>query len=200
MVKDQSFIFTEWVRAQIRDRMGELGRTLHRFGVHPDMVTIFGFLIVGVAAILVGMGQFQWGGVVLVIGLPLDAVDGAVARAMGRQGKFGGVLDSTLDRYADALIFGGLSYHFAVQNQFDYMLLALAALTGGFAVSYVRARAGEAGISVKVGLLDRFVRVIIIVAVLLLPFLMPIGLWVLALGTNFTALQRMWFVYRNTEN
>jgi len=198
MVENQPFIFTEWVRAQIRERMGELGRTLYRLGVHPDMVTILGFLVVAVAAILVGLGEFQWGGVVLVIGLPLDAVDGAVARAMGRQGKFGGVLDSTLDRYADALIFGGLSYHFAVQGRFDYMLLALAALTGGFAVSYVRARAGEAGIVVKVGLLDRLVRVIIIVTVLLLPFLIPVGLWVLALGTNITALQRMWFVYRNT--
>jgi phosphatidylinositol phosphate synthase len=195
---NQRFVLTDWVRAQIKDRMGELGRTLHSFGVHPDMVTLLGFLFVCIAAVLVGMGEFQWGGLVLVLGLPLDAVDGAVARAMGRQGKFGGVLDSTLDRYADALIFGGLSYHFAVQGRFDYMLLALAALTGGFAVSYVRARAGEAGISVKVGLLDRFVRVIIIVAVLLLPFLMPLGLWVLALGTNFTALQRMWFVYRNT--
>jgi CDP-diacylglycerol--glycerol-3-phosphate 3-phosphatidyltransferase len=198
MVENQPFILTEWVRTQIKERMGELGRTLYRLGVHPDMVTILGFLVVAVAAILVGLGEFQWGGVVLVIGLPLDAVDGAVARAMGRQGKFGGVLDSTLDRYADALIFGGLSYHFAVQGRFDYMLLALAALTGGFAVSYVRARAGEAGIVVKVGLLDRLVRVIIIVTVLLLPFLIPVGLWVLALGTNITALQRMWFVYRHT--
>lgn len=197
-MKEQPFIFTEWIRAQIKVRMAELGRTLHRMGVHPDMVTVLGFIIVGFAAIAVGQGQFQLGGVILVLGLPLDAVDGAVARAMGRQGNFGGILDSTLDRYADALIFGGLSYYFAVQDRFDYMLLALAALTGGFAVSYVRARAGEAGLSVKVGLLDRFVRVIIIVAVLLLPPLMPLGLWVLAIGTNFTALQRMWFVYRHT--
>ena len=197
MIK-QRFILTEWVRAQIKDRMGELGRTLYRLGIHPDMVTVFGFLVVALAAVIVGLGEFQWGGVVLVLGLPLDAVDGAVARAMGREGKFGGILDSTLDRYADALIFAGLSYHFAVTGRFDYMLLAMAALMGGFAVSYVRARAGEAGISVKVGLFDRFVRVIIIIAVLLLPFLMPLGLWVLALGTNFTALQRMWFVYRNT--
>jgi CDP-diacylglycerol--glycerol-3-phosphate 3-phosphatidyltransferase len=121
-----------------------------------------------------------------------------VARAMGRQDKFGGILDSTLDRYADAFIFGGLSYYFAVHDQFDHMLLALAALTGSLVVSYVRARAGEAGLSVKVGLLDRFVRVIIIVAVLLVPPLLTLGLWILAVGTNFTALQRMWYVYRNT--
>lgn len=196
---NQSFVLTEWVRGQINDRMGELGRTLHRLGVHPDMVTLLGFVMVGVAAVLIGQGQFQWGGVVLILALPLDAVDGAVARAMGRKGKFGGVLDSTLDRYADALIFGGLSYYFAVQDRFDYMLLALAALIGGFAVSYVRARAGEAGISVKVGLLDRFVRVIIIVAILLLPPLMVYGLGIMAVGTNFTALQRMWYVYHHTE-
>ena len=197
-MQTQEFIFTEWVRAQIRDRMGELGRTLHRLGVHPDMITLLGLVIVAIASVIIARGQFQLGGIILVAGLPLDALDGAVARAMGRKGNFGGVLDSTLDRYADAFIFGGLSYHFAVQGQFDNMLLCLAALTGGFVVSYVRARAGEAGLSVKVGLLDRFVRVIIIIAVLLVPPLTILGLWVLAIGANFTALQRIWYVYRNT--
>lgn len=194
----QPFILTEWVRAQIRDRMGELGRTLHRIGIHPDMITFAGLVVVLIASVVIAQGEFQLGGVILVLGLPLDAVDGAVARAMGRQGKFGGLFDSTLDRYADAFIFGGLSYHFAVLDRLDYMLLAQAALIGSFVVSYVRARAGEAGLSVKVGLLDRFVRVVIIVAVLLVPPLMPLGLWVLAIGANFTAFQRMWYVYRNT--
>jgi len=197
-MQTQDFIFTEWVRTQIRDRMGELGRTLHRLGVHPDMITLLGLVIVAIASVIIARGEFQLGGIILVAGLPLDALDGAVARAMGRKGNFGGVLDSTLDRYADAFIFGGLSYHFAVQGQFDYMLLCLAALAGGFVVSYVRARAGEAGLSVKVGLLDRFVRVIIIIAVLLVPPLTILGLWVLAIGANFTALQRIWYVYRNT--
>lgn len=197
-MQTQEFIFTEWVRSVIRDRMGELGRTLHRLGVHPDMITLLGLAIVGIASVIIARGQFQLGGIILVLGLPLDAVDGAVARAMGRKGNFGGVLDSTLDRYADAFIFGGLSYYFAVQGQFDNMLLCFAALAGSFVVSYVRARAGEAGLSVKVGLLDRFVRVIIIVTLLLVPPLAILGLWVLAIGANFTALQRIWYVYRNT--
>jgi CDP-diacylglycerol--glycerol-3-phosphate 3-phosphatidyltransferase len=178
--------------------MSAIGGFLARMGVHPDMITVAGAVVVGIAAIIISQGQFQLGAVVLILGLPLDALDGAVARAMGRQDKFGGVLDSTLDRYADAFIFGGLSYYFAVQDRYDYMLLAMAALTGSLIVSYVRARAGEIGLSVKVGLFDRLVRVIIIVAVLLVPFLLPLGLWVLAIGTNFTALQRMWYVYRNT--
>ena len=197
-MQTQEFIFTEWVRTQIRDRMGELGRTLHRLGVHPDMITLLGLIIVAIASVVIAQGQFQLGGSILVLGLPLDALDGAVARAMGRKGNFGGVLDSTLDRYADAFIFGGLSYYFAVQGQFNYMLLCLAALAGSFVVSYVRARAGEAGLSVKVGLLDRFVRVVIIIAVLLVPQLTILGLWVLAIGANFTALQRIWYVYINT--
>jgi CDP-diacylglycerol--glycerol-3-phosphate 3-phosphatidyltransferase len=197
-VMQQTFIFTDWVRQQIGAFMAWVGGSLHRLGVHPDAITLLGTVIVGLAAYTIAQGQFQLGGLILILGLPLDAVDGAVARAMGRKGKFGGILDSTLDRYADAMIFGGLSYHFAVQDRHDLMLLALAALTGGFLVSYVRARAGEAGLSVKVGLLDRFVRVIIIVAVLLLPALLEVGLWVLALGTNFTAIQRMWYVYRHT--
>ncbi|MEO8607543.1 MAG: CDP-alcohol phosphatidyltransferase family protein [Chloroflexota bacterium] len=192
------FILTDWVRAQIRTYMTRIGGALHRLGIHPDMITVAGLVVVGIASIVIGQGEFQWGGIILILGLPLDALDGAVARAMGRQDKFGGILDSTLDRYADAFIFGGLSYYFAVHDQFDHMLLALAALTGSMVVSYVRARAGEAGLSVKVGLLDRFVRVIIIVAVLLLPPLLTLGLWILAVGTNFTALQRMWYVYRNT--
>jgi CDP-diacylglycerol---glycerol-3-phosphate 3-phosphatidyltransferase len=194
----QEFIFTDWVRNQVRERMGELGRTLHRLGIHPDVITVLGLLVVGISAYIIAQGQFQLGGIVLILGLPLDAVDGAVARAMGRTDKFGGIFDSTLDRYADAFIFMGLSYHFAVLDRYDYMLLAMAALVGSVVVSYVRARAGEAGLSVRVGLFDRFVRVIIILTVLLLPPLMPVGLWVLAIGTNFTALQRMWYVYRNT--
>lgn len=195
---NQPFIFTDWVRAQIKTTMNGIGGFLHGLGIHPDVITVAGLVMVAIAAFFIGRGEFQLGGVILILGLPLDALDGAVARAMGRQDKFGGILDSTLDRYADALIFGGLSYYFAVQDQYDYLLLALAALTGSLLVSYVRARAGEAGLSVKVGLLDRFVRVIIIVAVLLVPQLLPLGLWVLAIGTNVTALQRMWYVYRNT--
>jgi CDP-diacylglycerol---glycerol-3-phosphate 3-phosphatidyltransferase len=137
--------------------------------------------------------------VILILGLPLDALDGAVARAMQRRDKFGGLLDSTLDRYADSLIFAALGYYFASQGQLDYLLLALATLIGSFVVSYVRARAGEAGISVKVGLFTRLERVAVLLPSLLIPPLLVPGMWILAIGTNITGLQRVWFVYRNTE-
>jgi CDP-diacylglycerol--glycerol-3-phosphate 3-phosphatidyltransferase len=109
------------------------------------------------------------------------------------------VLDSTLDRYADGFIFGALGYHFASLGQQGYLLLALAALVGSFGVSYVRARAGEAGLSVKVGWFTRLERVAAILLALLLPPLLVPALWLLAVGTNMTALQRLWFVYRSTQ-
>lgn len=188
--------FQDRVRAFTSTWLERIGTALHRAGIHPDLITLAGLLFVVAAAVMIARGELQWGGVILLLGLPLDALDGAVARAMGRKGKFGGVLDSTLDRYADSLIFAALGYYYAAQDRLDYLLLALAALTGSFVVSYVRARAGEAGLSVRVGVFDRMVRIIIILTILLIPSLVAVGLWALAIGTNFTGLQRLWHVYK----
>ena len=76
------------------------------------------------------------------------------------------------------------------------LALALLALVGSYGVSYVRARAGEAGISLRDGLFTRLERVVVLLLALLIPALLLPGLWLLALGTNLTALQRLWLVYR----
>ncbi len=197
MAKQQPLIFADRMRALTNGFVSRAGLAVHKMGIHPDWITWAGLLIVALAAWVIANGQFQWGGVLLLLGVPLDALDGAVARAMQRKDKFGAVLDSTLDRYADGLIFGALCYHFAVQNQPGVMLLSLASLTGAFTVSYVRARAGEAGLSVKIGLFDRLVRLTVIIVALLIPQILVAALWVMAIGTNFTALQRLWYVYKN---
>ena len=195
---------TDRVRAVTGIFVTRIGTILYKAGVHPDMVTVAGLILVMVAAIFIGDGQLQVAGVILVLGLPLDAVDGAVARAMNRTGRFGAVLDSSLDRYADGLIFGALSYHFASQDQFDLVILALAALLGSFMVSYIRARAEGIGVDIRIGLFTRMERVAVILLVLLVPELfdlpvLEIGLWLLAVGTNFTGLQRLWFVYNTLK-
>jgi len=118
---------------------------------------------------------------------------------MQRTDRRGGVLDSTLDRLADGLLFGGLAYYFASQQALDYMLLALLSLIGSFMVSYVRARAGEAGLSVKIGLLDRLVRLLILMVALLVPSLLIVALWVMAIGSLLTALQRLLYVYQHLD-
>lgn len=191
--------FTDRVRALTGGLITRAGMAFYRAGIHPDWITLAGLVVVGIASWFIAVGELQLGGVILILGLPLDALDGAVARAMHRRDKFGGLLDSTLDRYADGLIFAALGYYFASQNQLGYLLLALAALMGSYTVSYVRARAGEAGISVKVGLFTRLERVAVLLPALLIPPLLIPGMWILAIGTNVTGLQRVWFVYRNTE-
>jgi CDP-diacylglycerol--glycerol-3-phosphate 3-phosphatidyltransferase len=191
--------FTDRIRTLTGGVINRAGMAFYRAGIHPDYITIAGLIVVLIASFFIARGQVQLGGVILILGLPLDALDGAVARAMHRRDKFGGLLDSTLDRYADSLIFAGLGYYFASQGQLDNLLLAMASLIGSFVVSYVRARAGEAGISVKVGLFTRLERVAVLLPSLLIPPLLIAGMWILAIGTNFTGLQRVWFVYRNTE-
>jgi CDP-diacylglycerol--glycerol-3-phosphate 3-phosphatidyltransferase len=191
--------FSDRARALFAGLTQRAGEAVMRLGIHPDTITIVGLAVVALGAVLIALGQFQWGGVVLLISLPLDALDGAVARAMKRTDRFGAVLDSTLDRYADGLIFGGMAYYFATVDQFDRLLLALAALMGSFVVSYVRARAGEADLSVRIGWFSRLERVIALLVALLVPPVLVLALWVLAIGTNVTGLQRLWYVYRHLD-
>ncbi len=191
---------TDRVRAQTARFMERVGLTVHRLGIHPDVITIVGLLVVIVAAIPIAQGQHPLGALILALGLPLDALDGAVARAMQRQGKFGAVLDSTLDRYADGVIFSALALYFAGRDEFHWMLLALAALNGTFVVSYVRARAGEAGLSVKIGLFSRLERLAVLLIMFSIPPLLVPGLILLAVGTNFSGLQRLWYVYRHLDH
>lgn len=187
---------TDRVRRWTAQVTSAAGTTAMNLGLHPDTITIAGFVLVMIAAVLIGRGELQWGALLLILALPFDALDGAVARAMKRTDQFGALLDSTLDRYADAFIFAGLSYYFAVQNQFEMMLLALAALMGSYAVSYVRARGEGLGVSAKIGAFSRLERLAVILLMLWVPALLGIGLLILAVGTNFTSLQRLWFVYR----
>ncbi|MBI1259266.1 MAG: CDP-alcohol phosphatidyltransferase family protein [Chloroflexi bacterium] len=187
------------MRRQFSGLTSSAGNTVYRMGIHPDTITIVGLIVVAIGALCIAVGQIQLGGVLMLISLPLDALDGAVARAMGRKDRFGAVLDSTLDRYADGLIFGALAYYFAGQGEQLNFCLALASLMGSFVVSYVRARAGEADLSVKIGLFSRFERVVTLLLMLLIPPLLTLGLWVLAIGTNVTGVQRLWYVYKHLD-
>jgi len=190
---------TDRVRALTNGVVSRAGMIVHGWGIHPDVITLVGLGVVALASLLIAVGQFQWGGVLLLLSLPLDALDGAVARAMQRRDRRGAVLDSTLDRYADGFIFGALAYYFGTTAQPGCIVLTLAALLGTFVVSYVRARAGEADLSVKLGLFSRFERVIVLLLMFLVPALLIVGLWILAVGTNITGVQRLLYVYKQLD-
>ena len=190
---------TEQMRNLFRPIIEWIGKTGAQLGINPDLVTMAGCLITLVSAWLAGRGDLLLAGIVLIPGFLLDAVDGAIARAMGRKDSFGQLLDSTLDRYSDGFIFCGLAYYFASQGKLNESLLAMAALIGAFMVSYVRARAEGMGLgSIKDGLFDRAIRSIVLVIALLTGWVVP-GLVILALGAHLTALQRIAIGYRKTR-
>lgn len=191
---------TDWLRHQTSGILARIGAFLNNLGIHPDAITFFGWLLVMVGAVFIANGQMQMGALWLILALPMDALDGAVARAMQREGRFGAMLDSTLDRYADGFIFAALSYYFALNDSMLLFALAQVALIGSFLVSYTRARAEGLGVDCKVGIFTRVERLAVIMLMLLIPNLLAIGITVLAIGTQITAGQRIWFVYRSLKN
>jgi CDP-diacylglycerol---glycerol-3-phosphate 3-phosphatidyltransferase len=135
-----------------------------------------------------------------------DILDGALARVKGTSGPFGAFLDSTLDRVADAAIFGGLACYFVLHGhgRGDRVMAAVAlfCLVSGALVSYVKARAQSLGLNGDVGIAERPERMVIgLVAIGLsglgVPFILPVGLWLLAALSAVTFGQRVLAVRRS---
>jgi CDP-diacylglycerol--glycerol-3-phosphate 3-phosphatidyltransferase len=189
--------FQDWVRAQAR----KLVPLLRVFGLTPNMLTMIGLLITAASAVLIAAGHFVAGGVVLIFAALFDILDGAVARVTGRVYRYGAFLDSTTDRYAEGFTYIALLYHYvATGSHVTEPMLVIAALSGSLLVSYVRARAQSLGFVCDGGLLARPERVVLTVIGLLFSgtLLLPV-LWILALLTNLTAVQRIWFVWRQSR-
>jgi len=189
---------TDWVRFVTRRLTNGIGQRLAAWGVHPDLITFVGLVVVAIASYVAAQGEFFWAAIIIIVGAPLDGIDGAVARAMQRKDQFGAMWDSILDRYADAFIFMGLAHYFSTQDNQTAMLLSIIALLGSLLVSYVRARAEGLNLSCKVGLFTRMERMVIILVMLLTGWV-EIGVWVMAIGTHFTVAQRVWHIYRTIK-
>ncbi|MBN1136674.1 MAG: CDP-alcohol phosphatidyltransferase family protein [Anaerolineae bacterium] len=174
-----------------------MGRALARAHIAPNWVTGAGLVVTIVAGVLAGMGLFQWAAVVYAAGALCDALDGTLARISSRSSRFGGFLDSTLDRFEEVILFLGLTAHYARLGSVWEPPLILAAVANSLMVSYTRARAEGLGVACQEGLFTRAVRVTITVIGLLLNQVL-ITLIVLVVASLFTALQRMVHVWRMT--
>lgn len=165
-----------------------------RLGVSANALTVVGFLLTLVAGAVAALVSVPLGGALYLLFTALDFLDGAVARASGTAGGFGAFLDSVLDRHAEAAVFAGLVYWFAARGDAPGATLTVVALAGSFLVSYARARAEGLGYDCEVGWLQRPERIILLGVAMLLsevwPVLVP-ALWVLAVFTNLTAIQRI---------
>ncbi len=165
-------------------------RVLIALRITPNVITVVGFLGAVAAAALIATGELLIGGIVVLLAGALDLFDGALARATGRAGPVGALLDSTLDRASEAaVLFGVLLYQLDRGNN-EEAALVFVALAGSFLVSYVRTRAGELGSQVAEGLATRPERVLVL-GVGLLTGWVRVALWILAIATVLTALQRL---------
>jgi len=177
---------------------------LARTRVTPNMLTAAGVTLCAVGAVLVYFEYrdellFFWlGGLAFVVGSVLDILDGALARAGGKQSVFGGFLDSTLDRVGEGLMLGAIALVFMRDGQELALALAVAAIGGSFLVPYARAKAEGLGIKGDVGIGSRAERVTVIsVGLALAPWgALPWAIGVLAATAWFTVLQRILHVRR----
>ena len=185
---------TDWARAQAKGVLAPIIRALGRMGVHPNMITVLGFLLQVGVGVVFGLGYTRLGGLLLLAVGPVDALDGALARALGQQSRFGAFLDSTLDRLSDAALILGLTAYYLREGEPTLVVLSLTSLVAALMVSYTRARAESLGITCKVGLLSRLERIVLIGALSIVG-LPTVMVWALAVLSVITVVQRILHVY-----
>jgi CDP-diacylglycerol--glycerol-3-phosphate 3-phosphatidyltransferase len=184
---------TDYLRLWFKWVLDPLGRFFNSLGLTPMMMTMLGLAGNAVGAYFLAQGEMLIGGILVALMTPIDALDGTMARLRGEASDWGAYVDSVSDRYSELIIYGGLLYHFlAIGDQLGGML-TFAAAAGSVLVSYVKARAEGLGYEAKIGLLTRAERYLVLAPALIFNQLI-IGLGILALFANVTALQRIWHV------
>jgi len=194
----QTLTLTDLLRKRFGGTLEPIARLVGRTGVSPNAVTLTGVVLnLGVAWIL-AQGLMRIGGLLVPLVSLFDALDGTLARLTGKRSRFGAFLDSTMDRFSEAIVYLGLLVFYTRLGAGREILLIYVTIVGSLMVSYARARAEGLGLDCKVGLLTRLERTVVLTVALILDQV-PTALWVLAILTNFTAFQRMYHVWRATD-
>ncbi|GAB4306143.1 MAG: archaetidylinositol phosphate synthase [Methanobacteriaceae archaeon] len=160
--------------------------------LNPNIITIIGLIISLIAAYMFAIQDLVWGAILIILSGFMDVIDGAVARNNYSPTPFGGILDSTTDRFADAFIIIGLIY-----GGYSNWIIGILALHASLTVSYVRARAEVEGIKCDVGIAERAERIFIILAGVILTLVLKTNvieiavIIVMVLG-YFTVIQRVY--------
>jgi CDP-diacylglycerol--glycerol-3-phosphate 3-phosphatidyltransferase len=181
----------------------KVGVVLARAGLTADMLTYFGLLLHVGAVPLILTGHFVWAAVVMIVAAVCDALDGAVARAGVGPTKAGAFLDSTTDRISELLVAGALAVYWGGQGHWWTTFATLLFMGASQLVSYTRARAEALGVECKVGLMSRPERIVVLMVGFLFSgwslgsqSVLVYVLWILAVLTSLTVVQRMLHVMR----
>ena len=197
----------EHLRTFFTNLITPIARFLLRLNVSPDAVTVVGTVgVVGAALWFFPQGQLIVGVLVITAFVFSDLLDGTMARISGRTSSWGAFLDSTLDRMGDSAIFGGLVLYYAFTVESETLAaLTLYCLVTGWLTSYTRARAESLGFEAKVGLAaraDRLVAVLVAAGlsdIFGIPVLLEVVLWLLAVASSVTVVQRILVVRRQAR-
>lgn len=159
------------VSPETRTRVRKLGEPVAlffgRLGLTPNGLTLIGFAITVVGAILIGLQHWLIGGLVVFLGGVFDLFDGTLARATGKAGRLGAFMDSVFDRWGEAIVYLGIAWGGVLAGADAIAVLATAAMGAAFMVSYTRAKSEGLGFTAgsgmaAVGVMPREVRLVIL--------------------------------------
>jgi CDP-diacylglycerol--glycerol-3-phosphate 3-phosphatidyltransferase len=197
MINSSRRLIPESVQHGFMRMLAPLVRLLTKWGVSPNSLTLAGVIITFFATIAFFLRSPRLGGVLVLLGGLCDAIDGSLARNAGKATRFGALLDSSVDRYAEFVMLFGIGGYFLMTQDYVNSAVTFMALCGSFMVSYTRARAESLGLSAKVGVMQRPERIVFLGAgALINPVALMIAIWMVAIFANFTALQRLRFAFK----
>ncbi len=178
------------MRVRFKGILDPIGAFFNRLGLTPNTMTVLGLAGNAVGAYFLLRGEMFIGGLIVLAMGPIDALDGTMARLRGEPTDFGAFVDSVTDRYSELVILGGLLLYYTMQGNRVGVVAAYLAAAGSVLVSYTRARAQSLGKETKIGILTRLERYLVLAPSLV--FNIPlVGLWIIAILANVTALQRI---------
>ena len=166
--------------------------------IHPNVLTLIGLVINIFGCVMFAKGLFFYAAFVILFAGIFDMVDGEVARRTNRVTVFGAFFDSVVDRYSDLILLLGLVIWYAKLGRMFYVGLTGMVLIGSIMTSYTRARAESLIPACKVGFLERPERIVLLIIGALTDRMAAV-LWVMAILSNWTVSQRIWYTWRETN-
>jgi len=184
--------YTGWILKKIAAFLAFLRLT-------PNVLTVTGVFLNAVVGIMLLEGRFFWGGWLYLLVSMTDLLDGILARQRNMSTRFGGFLDSVMDRFGDAAIFTGILLHYTIIHNVPCVVITLAALCGAMITSYTRARAEVLIPKCKIGFMERPERVFLLSIGLIFNRL-PICLLLMAVSSLITIIDRIVFTRKALES
>jgi len=184
-----------------------VARGLLRLGLTPNAVTVIGAVITcAIAVVLIPQGHLFTAAVASGLFAAFDLVDGTMARLRGGGTRFGATLDATCDRITDGALFAAITWWliFTYDAHPALIVASFVVLVSSQVISYVKARGEASGFTILGGLIERPERLIIgLVGIGLqglgVPYAIDVAVWVLAAGSVWTVIQRLYTASRNPQ-